>query len=84
MRVMRLLGIGACRCCDGCGRTTARGTQRRVLLAARKGHLSVMQRAREDHCPWDEDTCASAVKGGHQRVLQRAANNDRQRTFIKT
>ncbi|AVK75096.1 Ankyrin repeat domain containing protein [Pandoravirus quercus] len=38
-------------------------------LAAR-GHLSVLQWARQSGCPWDELGCASAAEAGHLEVLQ--------------
>jgi len=30
----------------------------------------VLKWAREQDCPWDEDTCARAAMGGHLEVLQ--------------
>jgi len=30
----------------------------------------VLQWARANGCPWDEDTCTSAAQGGHLEVLQ--------------
>ncbi len=38
--------------------------------AAREGHLEVLQWARDQGCPWDKWTCASATQGGHLEVLQ--------------
>ena len=38
--------------------------------AAWGGHLEVLQWARENDCPWDEETCARAAIGGHLEVLQ--------------
>jgi hypothetical protein len=38
-------------------------------------HLSVLQWARENGCPWDEDICSAAAKGGHLSVLQWAREN---------
>lgn len=34
------------------------------------GHLEVLQWARANNCPWDEDTCTKAAAGGHLGVLQ--------------
>jgi len=34
------------------------------------GHLDVLRWAREQHHPWDEETCAAAARGGHLEVLQ--------------
>tara|TARA_B110000977_G_scaffold6923_1_gene9628 strand:- start:25726 stop:26136 length:411 start_codon:yes stop_codon:yes gene_type:complete len=34
------------------------------------GHLEVLQWARANGCPWDEQTCAGAAQGGHLEVLQ--------------
>ncbi len=34
------------------------------------GHLEVLQWARSQGCPWDEDTCAHAARGGHLEVLE--------------
>ena len=31
--------------------------------------------ARENGCPWDEDTCLWAVKGGHLETLKWAREN---------
>ena len=36
----------------------------------------MLQWAREHHCPWEEDTCTLAVKGGHLAVLQWACENE--------
>jgi len=41
-----------------------------VSGAAKNGHLAVLRWAREQDCPWDEDTCAFAAAGGHLAVLQ--------------
>ena len=30
----------------------------------------MLQWAREQGCPWDEETCAGAASGGHLKVLQ--------------
>ena len=40
-----------------------------------KGHLEVLQWARANEAPWDENTCANAAKGGHLEVLQWARAN---------
>jgi len=37
---------------------------------ARHGYLEALQWARQQGCPWDEDTCAYAARGGHLEVLQ--------------
>jgi len=39
------------------------------------GHLEVLKWARENGCPWDEDTCAGAAEGGHLEVLKWAREN---------
>ncbi len=39
------------------------------------GHLSLLQWARENACPWNQDTCALAAKGGHLPLLQWAREN---------
>ena len=44
-------------------------------LAARKGHLHVLQWMRSlqpasDRCPWDAETCQEAAAGGHIEVLR--------------
>ena len=44
-----------------------------MLGAARRGHLEVLQWAREQGCPWDSwNTCSTAAQGGHLYVLQYA------------
>jgi hypothetical protein len=35
----------------------------------------VLKWARENGCPWNEDTCAYAAKGGHLEVLKWARAN---------
>ena len=47
-----------------------------VRGAAEGGHLEMLKWARENGCPWDEDTCANAAKGGHLEVLKWAREND--------
>jgi hypothetical protein len=37
--------------------------------AAAGGHLTVLQCARADGCPWDSNTCSRATAGGHLHVL---------------
>ena len=44
-------------------------------LAAARGHLEVLQWARENDCPWDEETCSNAALDGHLEVLQWAREN---------
>ena len=44
-------------------------------LAAKGGQLEVLQWARANGCPWDEETCAFATIGGHLEVLQLARVN---------
>ena len=46
-----------------------------VLEAAKHGHLEVLQWARTNGCPWDEDTCAYAAQYGHLDVLKWAREN---------
>ena len=48
------------------------------------GHLGVLQWARANGCPWDEETCANAAEGGHLETLkwgarERAARGKRTR-----
>ena len=45
-------------------------------LAARGGHLEVLQWLREHGCPWDAWTCELAARGGHLEALQWARAND--------
>ena len=35
----------------------------------------MLQWARENDCPWDEDTCACAAEGGNLEVLKWAREN---------
>ena len=37
--------------------------------AAQEGHLGVLRWARQNGCPWNEETCAYAARGGHLEVL---------------
>ena len=39
------------------------------------GHLEVLKWARENGCPWDEETCWKAAERGHLEVLQWAREN---------
>ena len=39
-------------------------------MAARYGHLEVLQWALANDCPWDEKTCMEAVGGEHLEVLK--------------
>jgi hypothetical protein len=39
------------------------------------GHLEMLKWARENGCPWDEQTCYSAASGGHIEVLRWAREN---------
>ena len=39
-------------------------------LAAKGGHLDVLQWVRLNGCPWDAETCVAAAMGGHREVLQ--------------
>jgi len=41
-----------------------------TTVAARDGHLKLLQWASEHHCPWDVRTCRKAAEGGHLEVLQ--------------
>lgn len=43
--------------------------------AAAKGHLDCLRCARENGCPWDEDTCERAASGGHLDCLRWARVN---------
>jgi len=42
---------------------------------ALKGHLDLLKWARENQCPWDEDTCANAAYNGDFEVLKWARAN---------
>ena len=42
---------------------------------ASAGALKLLQWARANECPWDEETCAYAAQGGHLAVLQWARAN---------
>ena len=44
-------------------------------MAARGGHLGVLQWARANGCPWDGETCELAASGGHLEVLRWARAN---------
>jgi hypothetical protein len=39
------------------------------------GHLEVLKWARENGCPWDENTCAWAAERDHLEVLKWAHEN---------
>jgi hypothetical protein len=39
-------------------------------MAARGGHLALLQWARANGCPWDARTCSKAARGGHLELLQ--------------
>ena len=43
--------------------------------AAQKGYLEVLQWARANGCPWDEEVCTFAARGGRLEVLQWARAN---------
>jgi hypothetical protein len=43
--------------------------------AAKAGHLEILQWARANGCPWNEETCAGAARCGHLEVLQWARAN---------
>jgi hypothetical protein len=45
-------------------------------MAARGGHLEVLQWAHANGCPWNEMTCAAAARGGHLEMLQWAHAKD--------
>jgi hypothetical protein len=42
-------------------------------LAAKGGHLEMLQWARENGCPWNWQTCWKAAEGGHLEVLKWAS-----------
>ena len=44
-------------------------------MAAYGGNLEVLQWARANGCPWDEETCTCAASGGHLEVQQWARAN---------
>ena len=39
-------------------------------MAAYNGHLAVLQWARAQGCPWDENTCSSAGENGLLAILE--------------
>ena len=39
-------------------------------MAALGGHFEVLQWARENGCPWNEETCSNAALGGYLEVIQ--------------
>jgi hypothetical protein len=39
-------------------------------MAAKHGHLAVLQYARENGCPWDENTITCAARSSHLEILQ--------------
>ena len=41
-----------------------------------RGRPSALKWARENDCPWDEETCTNAAEGGHLEVLKWAREND--------
>eukprot|EP00611_Tribonema_gayanum_P022733 TRINITY_DN462_c0_g1_i1.p1 TRINITY_DN462_c0_g1~~TRINITY_DN462_c0_g1_i1.p1 ORF type:complete len:398 (-),score=41.53 TRINITY_DN462_c0_g1_i1:803-1996(-) len=41
-----------------------------TYVAARQGHLAVLQWLHANSCPWDSQTCSEAAAGGHLAVLQ--------------
>eukprot|EP00611_Tribonema_gayanum_P028733 TRINITY_DN7481_c0_g1_i1.p2 TRINITY_DN7481_c0_g1~~TRINITY_DN7481_c0_g1_i1.p2 ORF type:complete len:266 (-),score=11.40 TRINITY_DN7481_c0_g1_i1:174-971(-) len=43
--------------------------------AASRGDLPMLQWLRQNNCPWESSTCASAAIGGHLNVLQWARDN---------
>ncbi len=43
--------------------------------AAKNGHLKILQWARANDCPWDEQTCSEAASAGHFEVLKWAVEN---------
>ena len=40
------------------------------MYAARNGHLSIIQWARQNGCDWDSGTCSAAARNGHLSILQ--------------
>ena len=46
------------------------------FFAASAGQLEVLQWAREQGCPWDDEICAAAAAQGHLQVLQWARAQD--------
>jgi hypothetical protein len=56
-------------------RSAASGQMELCSLAARGGHLPVLQWLRANGCPWDESTCEEAAGGGHLAMLQWANAN---------
>lgn len=70
-------------CCSRgtCGRSAVSEAERvpwdeRVCSSAGGGHLGVLQRARQNDCPWNATTCASAAGGGHLGIVQWARQNE--------
>ena len=50
--------------------------ERACALAAKDGHLSILQLLRTHNTPWDEKTCANAAGGGHLELLQWARDHE--------
>ena len=46
-----------------------------LCWSAQNGHLEVLQWARSNGAPWNEQTCSSAAQNGHEEVLQWARSN---------
>ena len=43
--------------------------------AAVGGHLHIIEWARSNGCPWDTETCSTAIKQGHLNILYWAVDN---------
>ena len=65
--------------CSGRARTAARGTRTPARASGREAQgrpraeasaATGLQWARENGCPWDENTCSDAAQGGHLAALQ--------------
>ena len=68
-------GAATSRCCSGRERTAARGTSGRARTRRGAAISRCCEWARENDCPWDEETCAYAARGGHLDVLKWAREN---------
>ena len=53
----------------------ATGMESTCARAAASGRLDVLQYARENGCPWDEETVQKAIFGGHRAVAVWAIEN---------
>lgn len=70
-RACKPLKAGDWKYCNGQERMVVYG----ILEPAGGGHLDVLQWARSQDCPWDEETCIEATKNDHFEIFQWARAN---------